>query len=109
MKFLTSVFLAAVLLLGARSAHADDFVTIPNAASLKWFQVNGTGQIFLRNLNDYDPTFLGCCWNYYIDINGAPGRTLWASVLLKMAAGQSIILAVGSKTTAGPIIYGGTW
>lgn len=109
MKFLTSVFLAVALLLGARPAHADDFITIPNAASLKWFEVNSTGQIFLRNLNDFDATFLGCCWNFYIDVNSAAGRTLWATVLLKMASGQSIILGVSSKTTAGPIIYGGTW
>ena len=96
-------------LMSVAPSKADDFVRISDASSLKWFQVNAGGQIYLRNLSDFDSAFLGCCFNYYIDLNSVAGRALWATMLVKMSAKQPIYLAVGSASAGGVIIYAGDW
>jgi hypothetical protein len=70
--------IAGLFLTGA--ALADDGVTVADVTQLKW-QSDPTGRIYIRNLNQWDSTFLGCCYNYYIDTTTADGKLKWSAIL----------------------------
>lgn len=70
-----------------------------DARSDNWFKVNdasqiqyliGGPQIYLRNLNTFDSTVLGCCYNYWIDVSTDAGKAAWATLLAKMQAQQAV-------------------
>jgi hypothetical protein len=68
---------AAVLgmTLCAAPARATDFVYVANAAQLAWQQTGNL--IYFRNLHEFDPTFLGCCYNFHLHLTTVGGRTGW--------------------------------
>ena len=99
----------AVLLVSSLPSHAVDTVVVGNAAQLSWFYDGSSGKVYFRNFDQFNASFLGCCFNFYIDTSTAVGRTLWASILLKMAGAQPVNLIVGAMNTAGPVLYAGNW
>jgi hypothetical protein len=105
---LRTLALAALVSVSLPS-HAVDTVVVTNAAQLTWFYDSSSGKVYFRNLDQFNANFLGCCFNWYIDTSTTVGRTLWASILLKMAGAQPINLIVGAMNTAGPVLYAGNW
>ena len=99
----------AALLLASLPSRAVDTVVVTNAAQLSWVYDTPSGRIYFRNLDQFDSRFLGCCYNFYVDTTTVVGRTLWATILLKMAGAQPINLMVGAPNVAGPVLYGGNW
>ena len=103
----TALF-GALLLLTAPAAIATDMVTVADASLIKW-ELIPTGVAYFRNLNEFDATFLGCCYNYSIDPTTAAGKSMWSTLLLKMASQRSVSLSVNNKATAGPVLYLGSY
>ena len=99
----------AALLLSSFPSRAVDYLAVGNAAQLSWFYDASSGRVYFRNLDQFNAGFLGCCYNWYIDTSTTVGRTLWASILLKMAGAQPVNLGVGAMGTAGPVLYAGNW
>ena len=78
-------------------ALADYWFHVPDASQLKYI-VGADSKVYLRNLNQFDSTVLGCCYNYSIDLTTASGPATWATLLAKIEAQQGIWIFVGSQT-----------
>lgn len=103
MKRVYIVFLAIFsCALFSKPALANDFVHISNASQLKW-QITDSNKVYLRNLNDFDSTFLACCYNYWIDLATEAGKAYWVTLQIKIAAGVEVDLGVADKTVSGPL------
>ncbi len=109
MKAWPATLMLVAALLASLPSRAVETVTVTNAAQLSWFYDTPSGRIYFRNFDQFDSRFLGCCYNWYIDTTTVVGRTLWATILLKMAGAQPINLMVGAPNVAGPVLYGGNW
>ena len=97
-------WMAAFLLIGAAfslDARADYWFKVNDASQIQYF-ISGP-QIYLRNLNSFDSTVLGCCYNYWVDISTDPGKAAWATLLAKMQTQQPIWIYVASQTVAGSV------
>lgn len=88
-------------------ARADDYVLVPNASQLQWTETGG--KVYLRNLNQFDSTFLPCCWNFYFDITTDEGKMQWSFLLTRITTGGRVWLGFSSKSTAGSLKYIGDW
>lgn len=90
--------LAAVLLAATAPtlARAADRLVIPNAALVKYV-VDSSGFVYLRNLNDVDPTWAGCCNNFWMNTNTEGGKSQFAAFLSARVSGQKIVLYASSK------------
>jgi len=95
----------ACLILSA-TASADDVVTVTDMTQLRW-QADASGKIYIRNLNQFDSTFLGCCYNYYIDTTTPDGKIKWSAVLTYMQAGGSLYFYVANKSQPSPVTFVG--
>jgi len=97
-------WMGAFLVLGAAfslDARADYWFKVNDASQIQYF-VNSS-QIYLRNLNTFDSSVLGCCFNYWIDISTDSGKAIWATLLAKMQAQQPIWIYITSQTVAGSV------
>jgi len=76
-----------------------------DASQIQYFvnSAQNSTQIYLRNLNTFDSTVLGCCFNYRIDISTDSGKAILATLLAKMQAQQPIWIYVTSQTVAGSV------
>jgi hypothetical protein len=93
-----------ILFLMSSAACADDAVTVPDLHQLSW-QVHHSGKVYLRNLSQFDSTFLPCCFNHYIDTATEGGRTMWSAMLTNLALGKAMTFYVSSKSAAGPVTF----
>lgn len=88
--------------------YASDWTTITNMSQLKYQVINN--RVYLRNMDDFDPTWLGCCYAYYVDLATDSGKATWAAMLSKAATGGKYSLGVNDKTLSdSPITYSGYW
>lgn len=97
-------WMAAFLLIGAAfslDARADYWFKVNDASQITYLV--GNPQIYLRNLNTFDSTVLGCCYNYWIDISTDAGKAAWATLLAKMQTQQAIWIYVTSQTVGGSV------
>jgi hypothetical protein len=95
-------WMLAFLVLGAAfslDARADYWFKVNDASQIQYMV--GSPQIYLRNLNAFDSTVLGCCYNYRIDVSTDAGKAAWATLLAKMQTQQPIWIYIASQTVAG--------
>jgi hypothetical protein len=90
------------------SAKAEVWIDVNDMSKVKW-QISPTGIVYLRNLNEFNPQALPCCYNYSIDTTTEGGKALWSAVLTKMSTSGRLILGVKNFSAAGPITYAGIW
>ena len=86
-------------------AFADYWFQVPDSSQLKYV-VGNDSKVYLRNLNQFDSTVLGCCYNYWIDLSTAAGRAQWATLLAKIQSGQEVWIFVTSQTAQGTVYLG---
>lgn len=98
------VYALAFLLLSSVNSHAVDFANVPDTSAIKW-QMAPEGVVFFRNLNEVDPSFLGCCYNYSLDIKTPAGKAMWATILLKMASSKPISIGVNDKAAPSAVVF----
>lgn len=101
------LFLLPVLFLGS-AAQASDFLQIPDASQIKW-QITAQNRVYLRNLSDFDSTYLACCYNYWFDASTDAGKSFLSVLLAKAAAAKSIHIGVVDKTIVSEVNYVGDW
>jgi hypothetical protein len=90
------------LVLGAvfsLDARADYWFKVNDASQIQY--LIGSPQIYLRNLNTFDSTVLGCCYNYWIDVSTDAGKAACATLLAKIQTQQPIWIYTSSQTVAG--------
>ena len=85
-------------------AVASHWFRVPDASQLRWL-LDSSEHVYLRNLNSFDSTVLGCCYNYYLDLTTNLGRQQWASLQVRMANGSSVWISVNSQTQSGAIDF----
>lgn len=103
-RFVAVALLATV---SSHSAVADVFVTVPNASSIK-YQIMGNN-VWLRNLNEFNPNALGCCYNYHIDTSTLGGKNTFAAMLSAAAQGKSFVFGLADGYVAGQVTLSGQW
>jgi len=86
-------------------ALADYWFHVPDASQLKYI-VDSDSKVYLRNLNQFDSTVLGCCYNYSIDLTTAQGQAIWATLLAKIETQQGIWIFIGSQTAPSYVYVG---
>lgn len=93
------LMLAALCLTAAlpSMAHANDLLVIPDASVVKYV-VTPDGFVYLRNLNEVDPTWAGCCTNFWMNTTTDGGRTQFAAFLSARVSRQRIVIYASSKT-----------
>jgi hypothetical protein len=101
--------LAAFSAIGLLSgpALANDTLTVPDASQIKWGLTGN--RAYLRNLNDFDSSWIGCCYNYWIDLSTEGGRGMFSAFLTARASRSPIMLNVPSKTTGSVLDMLGNW
>lgn len=100
----TSIALAA--LISSFNALAFDYANVPDAGLLKW-QMDTAGVVYFRNLNEFDPTFLPCCYNYSLDTTTPVGKSMWATILLRIATSRPVSLGMNDKSVPSSILQVG--
>ncbi len=73
-------------------AMAFSTVQISDASQIKF--LISDNKVFLRNLDQFDSNWLGCCYNYWFDLTTETGKSHYAYFLLRYASGESIDLIV---------------
>ena len=94
--------LSLCLLAIGSNAVAADVLVVPDASVLKYI-VNNDGKVYLRNLDAVDPTWAGCCYNFWMDITTDVGRAQFSAFLTAKTSHQRLVFYVGSK--AGPTAF----
>jgi hypothetical protein len=108
---LRNVLVAACLLAGSAyslDARADYWFRVADAGQIQYLSDGGT-RIYLRNLNSFDSSVLGCCYNYWIDVSTDAGKAAWAALLSKIEAQEHIwlyLLGPQSQTVASLVVVG---
>jgi hypothetical protein len=101
-----NVLVGALFVLFTATALADDGVTVTDMTQLHW-QADPTGKVYIRNLSQFDASFLVGNYNFYIDTTTADGKIKWSAVLTYVQAGGSLYFYVANKTQPGPITFVG--
>ncbi len=105
-KVLIIAVVTQLLVLG--KVHASDWITIPDMSQLS-YQVTDN-KVWLRNVNQFDGTWLGCCTAYYIDLSTDSGKATWSTMLTKIATKDKYNIGVIDKTQTGsPVTFSGEW
>jgi hypothetical protein len=110
-RMLRNLMLVGLFLVGtvfSLQARADYWFRVADASQIQYL-TDGGSRIYFRNLNSFDATVLGCCYNYWIDVSTDAGKAAWATVLAKIEAKEHIWLYLpgsSSQTVASPVIVG---
>ncbi|SIO21229.1 hypothetical protein SAMN02745824_3372 [Parasphingorhabdus marina DSM 22363] len=88
-------------------ALAYHTVRVGDASQIK-FVISGN-RVYLRNLDSFDSNWLGCCYNYWMDLTTETGKSQYAYFLLRYASGESIDLLVNDRTQPGAIYHLGNF
>jgi hypothetical protein len=111
MEMLQKIVALSVLLLGTTfspQSRADYWFKV-NDASLIQFLNDGGTRIYLRNLDSFDSTVLGCCFNYWIDLSTDAGKAAWTTILERRRQHEEIwlyLVGTSSRTVPSLVIIG---
>jgi len=83
------ILIATLLFVG--KVNAVTWVEVDDASKLLW-QMNASGTVYFRNLNEFDSGQTGCCYAYYLDTTTPGGKSIWSTILAKIAAHKRITL-----------------
>jgi hypothetical protein len=89
-------------------ANAFGYVYVTNMGHLSW-QLASDGRVYLRNLNQFDASFMPCCYNYWVDTNTPSGKAMWGAMLLKIGTEQPLYLGLSNPSLPGQIEQIGNW
>ena len=103
------VLLGVFNLFAIQNSNATDWITINDMRQVEWQNFGNDGKIYFRNLNNFDSSFQGCCYSYWIDPNSINGKITWSIILTKIATGGKLVLGVADKTVGGNIHSVGVW
>ena len=99
--------LSVVLLVCSLNVSATVWVEVDDASKLLW-QMTASGVVYFRNLNEFSSQHAGCCYAYKLDTTTPGGKSIWSTILAKMAAKKRITLgfpSVGSNENLQTLNY----
>lgn len=106
-----SFFATTGVYTGLGTAPAAPFqassAAVTDDASLVVFSIYGA-KLYFRNLNQFNPEWQGCCYNYYIDLTTDDGKAMYAFFMSQRALRGRLVLWRGSAAP-GPIEQMGNW
>jgi len=82
-------------------ASAGNTIVITDPSAVK-YGIQGN-MVYLRNLSDFDSSWLPCCYNYWFDLSTDGGRAMFSTFLSYRLSGQSLTFYKSSWATSGPI------
>jgi hypothetical protein len=87
------------------NANASQAIVINDASTIKYgIQDN---KVWLRNLSDFDSSWLPCCYNYYFDLSTDGGKAMFSTFLSYALSGKKVVFYKADPSTAGAItIFG---
>ncbi len=88
--------LVSILLLLTFQVNAQVWVEVDDASKLLW-QMTASGTVYFRNLNEFDSSQTGCCYAYYLNTTTPGGKSVWSTILAKIAAHKRITLGFPVK------------
>ncbi len=100
------IILLSLLILSFQ-ANATVWVEVDDASKLLW-QMTVGGTVYFRNLNEFNSTHGGCCYAYKLDTTTPGGKSVWGTILAKIAAHKRITLGfpqVGSNDNVQNLSY----
>ena len=102
------VIVSFAILSFAEKSHATDYLRIDDASQIRWL-VDSSGKVYLRNLDVFDNTYLGCCYNYWIDTSTEGGKIFFSVFLARVSAGQRLWISLPDKTVPNAVSNIGDW
>jgi|SRR6516162_4554653 hypothetical protein len=90
------------------SAHAIAYIRVSDMSQVQ-YQTSPDGKVYFRNLNAFNSSALGCCYNYYIDTTTVEGKNVWAMFLSYIATQRGLWLGVPDGYAAGVVSWSGDW
>ncbi|TQV87276.1 hypothetical protein [Aliikangiella coralliicola] len=75
----------AILMILSFKVQAIEWVYVSDMSKLKW-QLVSSGEVYFRNLNEFNSAQGGCCYSYKLDTTTPAGKAMWSTILAKMAA-----------------------
>ena len=81
------IIVSIVLLCTSIQANATTWIEVDDASKLLC-QMTATGTVWFRNLNELDSSHGGCCYAYKLDTTTPGGKSIWSTLLAKMAASK---------------------
>lgn len=107
MRFFRLMFLGSIIGALPSMAMAGSQLIIADASAVKW-AVHGD-RVYFRNLDEFDQSWLGCCYNYYIELTTDSGRAMFSAFIAKQVSGQPVNLYLENKAVPGHILMVGNW
>ncbi|EGY02704.1 hypothetical protein AZA_14921 [Nitrospirillum viridazoti Y2] len=95
-RYLAAAALLSLCLLPKASLAQSVQIRIADASLIK-YAVSADGNVYLRNISDFDNTWLGCCQYYWIPLNTDSGKAMY-SAMLSAAMTHTPIFLYGPKT-----------
>ena len=103
------IFSMAMVSAAAQAQTTVYFVLVPDMSQLSW-QMDAGGTVWFRNLNTFDSSVLGCCYNFQLSTTDPQGKSLWSAILAKIETAQPLYLGLSNgNTSPGTISYIGNW
>lgn len=72
-------------------ANATEWIEIDDASRLLW-QMTANGVVRFRSLSEFDSSQDGCCCSNKLDTTTPGGKSVWSTILARIAAGKRITL-----------------
>jgi hypothetical protein len=102
----TLISLATAMLTGADANAAMAQLTVNDASQIK-FVVHTDNKVYVRNLNQFDSAWAGCCYAFWMDLSTDSGRAQYAAFLSAYFSRQKITLL--ADTAGGAFIHVGSF
>jgi hypothetical protein len=107
LRHVSALAAAASLLFGPAAQAAFPLtIVVANAKDIKW-AVQGTS-VYFRNLDSFDATAPGCCYNVWIDLTTDTGRAMFSAFLTRNASAQRIMFYLDTSVV-GKVAIVGDW
>lgn len=100
LRFVATISAVMTLLVSAPAGASSGIVINDASTILYGVQDN---KVYLRNLNTYDPSWLPCCYNYWIDLSTDGGKAMFSALLAHKLSGKRLSIWKTDPSTAGPI------
>ena len=87
---------ACVLAVAPNVAAAADTLVIPDASVVKYV-VDSSGTVYLRNLNEVDAAWAGCCHYFWMNLGTEAGKAQFSAFLTARATRTRLVIYAASK------------
>ncbi|WP_141229373.1 hypothetical protein [Cellvibrio mixtus] len=81
-------------LCSVKFAYADGTYVYVEDMSRLHYQLTSDGNVYFRNLNQFNNQVTGCCYAFVLDTTTPYGKSAWSVILMKVASKGSLSMYV---------------